>query len=206
MADASDDFLSLEGILIEHTPKGESYELLKFISRENGLFSALWRSSGKKQKERLDLFDWGHWHFNHSKKGDTWFLQEHSKEQPYFNLSKHYKNLLAATDWCHFLGKNLAFCEWDDLFYETLTAALKALSEGTDANVVLLKCYYSFARTEGYPVKEAWLQGLPAETRKRARYYLTTPLRQLQIDSAHASEILENLKMWLKGYTELIIR
>jgi len=206
MADASVDFLSLEGILIEHTPKGESYELLKFISRENGLFSALWRSSGKKQKERLDLFDWGHWQFHHSKKGDTWFLQEHNKEQPYFNLSKHYKNFLAATDWCHFLGKNLAFCEWNETFYETLTAALKALSEGTDPDVILLKCYYSFAKIEGYPVKEAWLQGLSAEPQQKARHYLTTPLSQLKLEPEHALDILERLKTWLKGYTELIIR
>ncbi|HLP06606.1 MAG TPA: hypothetical protein VK178_00470, partial [Opitutaceae bacterium] len=74
------------------------------------------------------------------------------------------------------------------------------------ADAVALKALYSFARSEGYPVKEDWAAGLRGSDRENVRRVINEPLAELAaIDSDSVARLLESLRRYLRGNAELVI-
>ncbi len=122
-------------------------------------------------------------------------------------IGRDYDALRLASAFAILVTRNPVPAESRAPVFGLLRKTFKAFANGFAPSVVYLKSLYSFARDEGYPVRQHWLATLSPELRKSAALLLQTPLSGL---GGVAPEHLRNgdvlvrrLAEYLRGHTEL---
>ena len=87
--------------------------------------------------------------------------------------------------------------------YSLLKRAILSLPYAGSKNLVLLKIYFEFSRKEGLPVRESWLRDLPSDCRRLAESWLSLPVKDVSTDEELLNDILDSLRNWMNGETEL---
>ena len=87
--------------------------------------------------------------------------------------------------------------------YTLLKRAIISLPYARSKNLVLLKLFFEFSRKEGLPVREAWLSDLPSDCRRLAESWLSLPVKEVSADDESLNDILDSLRNWMNGETEL---
>lgn len=87
--------------------------------------------------------------------------------------------------------------------YLLLQKAIRSTVHASSKNLVLLKVYFEFARKEGLPVREAWLGSLPKDQARVAETWLSLPIKDAQVEQGVLMFLLDSLKNWMNGETEL---
>ena len=198
--------LQTQGFVLERSPRGDRFQPLALFSGEHGLLRCYQRISTRNPGPAIDLFDELSATLTSSNQGQTWFFKELHVERRHADIGLKFEALAEASALASLIVRNPTHEEGRPGICRLLQDTLAALGNGAPPAIVGLKALYSFARTEGYPVKEEWLAGLRGSDRTHAIALIHTPLASISAEHAeHATRILAKLRRYLKETTELAI-
>lgn len=198
--------LQVQGFVLEKPPRGDRFQPLALFSPEHGLLRCYQRISLRNPGPAVDLFDELSGTLTSSNQGRTWFFKELHVDQRHPGIGLRFEALAEASAFATLIVRNPVHEEGRTGICRLMQEALAALETGAPPAIVGLKALYSFARNEGYPVKEEWLAGLRGSDREHAIALLHTPLAAIAGEHAdHAPRILTKFRRYLKESTELMI-
>lgn len=202
--------LQTDAFVLARRPPADSFQTFSVFSAEHGLLLILQRLPKKSAANpsatsvALDLFDEVSLLLESSNQGQTWFVKEARLITRHAGLGRSYATLTAASDLAKLITRNPVHEEGRATLAALLRTALAALAAGAPPAVVWLKSLYSFARDEGYPVKQQWLPTLPAALRATASHLLHTPLADLEKnENPDTPDLAAHLATYLRGHAEL---
>ena len=70
---------------------------------------------------------------------------------------------------------------------------------------MLLKLYFCFARDEGLPVRQSWLNTLPEILAAEANKILGEPINRSVSKEYFLDELISSIKLWMNSETELML-
>ncbi|RRJ96305.1 hypothetical protein Ga0100231_020615 [Opitutaceae bacterium TAV4] len=149
--------------------------------------------------------------------GPMWFVRELRVAARHEQIGHDYETLRRASAFATLVARNPVPQESRAAVFGLMRRAFAAFAKfagparetggGAGPAVVYLKCLYSFARDEGYPVRQQWLATLSPELRESAALLLQTPLADLGgLDPARLCDgdvLVRRLAEYLRGHTEL---
>jgi len=197
-----------EAIVLRAMPHGEKFEQLALLTPESGVTRALMRvHSGKGKasvgRDQPAFMDRGLFTFESGRGSAVRFVRGFELLHRPEALGRSYARLQAAATLAAFMELNVPHMDGSAEAWDSLTRALRALEDGAPADTVILKAQFRLALREGYPVREHWLQSLPARERAIADALIHTPLAQLDAAiTAEAAGILQSFQRFLVGETE----
>lgn len=200
--------LSLQtvGFVLQKPPPEDRYQRVLVFSAEQGHLRCFQRLSSRQPAAPLDLFDELAGTLTSSNQGRTWFFSEVRVLRRFAGIGLSFAALSEASAFVTLLARNATHEDSRAAAYALLGMALQAWSEGRQPAVVSLKALYSFARAEGYPVKEDWAAGLRGSDLENARRFLNEPLASLAgIDPDSVARLLERLRRYLHGHTDIVM-
>ena len=196
--------LQIAGFVLQKPPPEDRYQQVLVFSAEQGHLRCFQRLSSRQPSAPLDLFDEVAATLTSSNQGRTWFFSEVRVLRRFAGIGLSFAALSEASGFVTLLARNPTHEDSRAAAYELLGMALQAWSEGRQPAIVSLKALYSFARAEGYPVKEDWAAGLRGSDLENARRFLNEPLAALaEIDPDSVARLLERLRRYLRGHTDI---
>lgn len=196
-----------EGIVLGRRETGERHWQIEVFSPAEGAVRTLARrgSSKRPQSPPPDLFQSVTLELEQSARGPARFIREARCTSPYAGIGQDYETLVEATGFGRTIWKNLTHAESFDALFAITHQAMEAFARRTRPEVTHFKSLYLFARTEGYPVKEQMLASWDESTRQLAHQILSEPLAGDQPPAAAVRQVLERLRQYLRGYTDILI-
>ena len=88
-------------------------------------------------------------------------------------------------------------------FGQLLLKSLDALDKGFDPPCILFKTIFQFARLEGLPVKQDWLDCLDSTEKEIAISKLNAKLSDQEPDEVLIIDLVNSLCEWLRRETEI---
>ena len=190
-------------VLLKPPPEDRHQQVLVF-SAERGHLRCFQRLSSRQPAVSLDLFDEVSGTLTSSNQGRTWFFSDVRVLRRFAGIGLSFAALSEASAFLTVLARNATHEDSRAAAYTLLGTALQAWSEGAPPEIVSLKALYSFARAEGYPVKEDWAAGLRGSDFDNARRFLNEPLMALAgSDPDSVARLLESLRRYLRGHTDI---
>lgn len=192
--------LQTTGFILEKPPAEDRHQKVLLLSPEHGQMLCFQRISSRQPAVALDLFDEVAATLTSSNQGRTWFFGEVRVLRRFAGIGLSFAALKEASAFATLLVRNPVHEESRAAVLRLLGTALQAWNDGRRADAVALKALYTFARDEGYPVKEEWAAGLRGSDLENARRVLNEPLAALDgIDPDSVTRLLERLRGYLRG-------
>jgi len=201
--------LSTQGIVLLKRPPKANFQLLTIFSAEHGHLS-LWQrvsksSSSKTGATPLDLFDEAEFLAESSNQGQSWFIKEaHLLHRP-SGIARSYDSLQHACGFTTTLARNRVPEEVRPGVMQLLRRSLDAFANHMRPDITHLKALYSFARDEGYPLRQHWLPTLPAALRSLAQSVLGQPLADQNPPAQAVTALHSHLAHYLRHHTEILV-
>jgi recombinational DNA repair protein (RecF pathway) len=194
-------------VLAKRPTTADGWQAFTLFSSDHGSLHVMQRLSSKATKGRvlLDLFDEASLTLDSSYQGRTWFIKEVSLIARHSAVGKSYGALQAASTFASLLARNPVSPESRDSVAHLLRSALAAFETTQRPEIILLKCLYSFARDEGYPVKQEWLPSLPAYDQENVARLLFRPLIEQTASTAEVAGYTRRLEQYLREHTDILI-
>ncbi|MBK8475963.1 MAG: hypothetical protein IPL39_06520 [Opitutaceae bacterium] len=196
--------LQIVGFVLQKPPAEDRFQQVLVFSAEQGHLRCFQRLSSRQPAVALDLFDEVAATLTSSNQGRTWFFSEVRVQRRFAGIGLSFAALSEASGFVTVLARNATHEDSRRAAYELLGMALQAWSEGARPDIVALKALYSFARSEGYPVKEDWAAGLRGSDLDNVRRLLNEPLAALAgMEPDSVARVLESLRRYLRGHTDI---
>ena len=197
-------FTQLEGVVLQVTSTGDNHSRLALFTAEHALQSVILRKSRKLGlSAHPDLFDDLECTLKPPSSGSGLpFVREWNVPSKRFFLAQDHRVFSTAADIARLFLDNGNHLLEPEPHYQLLIKSLHALQPGKSC-LVHIKTLFVFARTEGLPVKQAWLPELSRETRRHAQYILSTKMADFTQVPDGVDIILKSLQDWLNAETEL---
>lgn len=196
--------LQVSGFVLQKFPPTDRFQQFVLFSAEQGLLHCFQRLSSKQPVAALDLFDEVGGSLTSSNQGHTWFFSETRVLRRFNGIALNFAALQEASAFVALLARTPVHEESRAAVIRLLGVALESWSNGARADIVALKTYYTFARDEGYPVKEDWAAGLRGSDHDLARELLNQPLAAVvNADADQTARLLESLRRYLRGHHEI---
>jgi recombinational DNA repair protein (RecF pathway) len=196
--------LQTAGFVLQKPPAEDRYQQVLVFSADQGHLRCFQRLSSRQPAAPLDLFDELAATLTSSNQGRTWFFSEVRVVRRFAGIGLSFAALREASAFATLLARNAMHEDSRDAAYALLGTALQAWSEGARPDIVSLKALYSFARAEGYPVKEEWAAGLRGSDRENVRRLLNEPLAAVaETDPDAVARLLERLRRYLRDSTDI---
>ena len=194
------------GFVLQKPPAEDRYQQVLVFSADQGHLRCFQRLSSRQPAVALDLFDEVAGTLTSSNQGRTWFFSEVRVQRRFAGIGLSFAALREASAFATLLARNAMHEDSRGAAYALLGTALQAWSEGARPDIVSLKALYSFARAEGYPVKEEWAAGLRGSDRENVRCLLNEPLAALDaIEADSVVRLLDSLRRYLRGQAEFVL-
>ncbi len=202
--------LTTEAVVLNKRLPSDSYQTFTVFSPVQGVLLVLQRVSRKPSAthQTLDLFDEVSLGLETSNQGQTWFVKEARLIHRHSGIGRDYERLRLASAFASLAARNPGNEEGRARVYALLRTAFAAFASSDRPEVVAFKSLYSFARDEGYPVRQHWLVSLPAPLHAIADRWLRTPLADLPAKEPHPEEaqrLQPLLEHFLRGHTEILM-
>jgi recombinational DNA repair protein (RecF pathway) len=199
-------FISDQGCVLRKDASGENNLLLVFFLREQGLKYVLARKRGKSSggPQVPDLFESGDVIIEQKDPARPAFLRDYSPGTLHEGIGRSYRHLEAASSLVRFFEKNLLHMEHYPEAWDLLHSALGALAAKPLPEATLLKTYFLFARSEGYPVVAHWLESMPAGEQGALSAILRKPVEEITATPAELGAWVHNLSLFFKRETDLL--
>ncbi|MFT3828820.1 MAG: hypothetical protein QM691_03840 [Opitutaceae bacterium] len=198
--------LQTTGFVLQRPPAEDRHQQVLLLSAEAGQLLCFQRLSSRQPAVPLDLFDEVAATLTSSNQGRTWFFGEVRVLRRFSGIGLSFAALKEASGFAALLTRNQVHEESRAAVLALLGTALQAWNDGRRADAVALKALYSFARSEGYPVKEDWAASLRGSDRENVRRVINEPLAVLAaIEADSVARLLESLRRYLRGNAELAI-
>jgi len=202
--------LSTEAVVLSRRLPSDSFQAFTVFSPIQGVLLVLQRVPRKPSATQLalDLFDEVSLLLETSNQRQTWFVKEARLLQRHGGIGRDYERLRLAAEFAALVARNPANEEGRGRVHVLLRTAFAAFASSARPDVVAFKSIYSFARDEGYPVRQQWLAGLPASLRAIADHWLRTPLANLPAadpDPEAAHRLQPLLEQFLRSHTDILM-
>lgn len=194
-----------DAIVLKLTPSGERFTQVHVLDREHGLLSLIKRNNAKKASPGIDLFDQGEVIADH-KGGESshyGFWVDFNLSLKHSAIGERYERLKAAAWLSGLILLNPMHAENCDDTFTLLAKALNALCQGLHPQAILLKSLYVFARDEGYPVLEDWIQGLDQRLAPHVANIINSPLAQLDTPKDLQKSAFDSLAFYVEHNTHV---
>lgn len=198
--------LQTDAFVLLKRPPSDAFQGLNVFSAEHGALLVHQRISKKAAAKSvaLDLFDEVALRLESSNQGQTWFVQEVRLITRHADLGRSYQTLRYASALAGLIARNTVHEDSRAQVAALLRQALASFASGARPDLVWFKSLYSFARDEGYPVKQDWLASLQPAARTEAEHLLHTPLADLT-GAPKADALTHRLEDYLRGHTEILL-
>jgi len=206
--------LSTQGIVLLKRPPKESFQPLTVFSAEHGhltFWQRVPKSSGGKTAKNasglspLDLFDEAEFLAESPNQGQSWFIKEARLLHRPSGIARSYDSLRHACDFTTTLARNRVPEEVRSGVMQLLRRSLDAFAQHTRPDITHLKALYSFARDEGYPLRQHWLPTLPTTLRILAQTALSQPLAAQNPPAETVAALHSHLCHYLRHHTEILV-
>lgn len=199
--------LQTEAFVLTRKPPADRFQQLTVFSARHGGLLCLRRLSMKSGSASaiLDLFDEADLWLETSNEGRTWFIREARVLVRNDAIGRSYDALRLASAFAAVIARNPVHEESREGVYALLRQTFAAFGSTTRPDLVYLKALYCFARDEGYPVKQEWWQGLPADARASASEMLNKPVALQATAPAAVSSMTRRLEDYLRTHTEILL-
>lgn len=198
--------LQTTGHILQKPPAEDRHQQVLLLSAEAGPLLCFQRISSRQPAVALDLFDEVAATLTTSNQGRTWFFGEVRVQRRFSGIGLSFAALREASAFATLLTRNPVHEESRAAVLGLLGTALRSWNDGRRADAVALKALYSFAKIEGYPVKEEWAASLRGSDRENVRRVLNEPLAALEgIEADSVERLLGSLRRYLRGEAELIL-
>lgn len=202
--------LTTDGIVLSRRLPSDSFQSFTVFSPVQGVLLVLQRVPKKPSAAHLaiDLFDEVGLFLESSNQGQTWFVKEARLIGRQAGIGRDYERLRLASAFAALVARNPGNEEGRSRVYALLRTAFTAFATAARPEVVAFKSLYTFARDEGYPVRQHWLAELPGPLHALADRWLRTPLADLPAIEANPEEaqrLQPLLEHFLRGHTEILM-
>jgi len=205
--------LSTQGIVLLKRPPKESFQPLTVFSSEHGHLTFWQRvpkrtGSSKITKNAtapLDLFDEAEFLAESPNQGQSWFIKETRLLHRPSEIARSYDALRHACDFTSTLARNRVPEEVRAGVMQLLRRSLDAFAQHARPDITHLKALYSFARDEGYPLRQHWLPTLPLSLRELAKAVLSQPLAEQNPPPETVAALHTHLCHYLRHHTEILV-
>ena len=198
-------FISDQGCLLRKSSSGENHLLMVFFLRQQGLKSALSRISRSlaMSSPKPDLFHSGSVLIEQRDEGKPAFLKDFQPEHLHRGIGLAYRSLACASALSRFYERNLLHLELFQEAWILLHQALAAFSLKPLPEATLLKAFFLFARSEGYPVTAQWLNAKPPQPRRDLTTILRSPPERVEASPHEVGFWIQDLEHYLRDQTDL---
>jgi len=202
--------LTTDAIILMKRPAADAFQTFTAFSPSHGALRVIQRIPAKPTPPHvtLDLFDEVALLLEGAPQGDAWFVKEPRLLARHTSIGRNYDSLVRASAFATLVVRNPVPEESRASVYTLLHTAFAAFATDAPSDIVYLKCLYSFARDEGYPVKQHWLASLVPALHAVATRLLHTPLSGLAATDyakADSEKLLRQLEHYLRSHTEIIL-
>jgi len=206
--------LSTQGLVLLKRPPKENFQPLTVFSAEHGHLTFWQRvpkhsgGTGKTTKNAtppLDLFDEAEFLAESPNQGQSWFIKETRLLHRPSGIARSYDALRHACEFTATLARNRVPEEVRSGVMQLLRRSLAAFAEHTRPDITHLKALYSFARDEGYPLRQHWLPTLPSGLRTVAQTVLSQPLAEQNPPTETVAALHTHLTHYLRHHTEILV-
>lgn len=199
-------FVTDQATLLKKSDSSENHLLLVFFLRENGLKSALARKRSKAAAGQCipDLFETGELVLEQKNPSKPAFLKDFTVSSQYPQIALKYQRLRNASSLARFYERNLIHMEHFSSAWELLHASLSAFSEKNPPELVLFKALFLFARMEGYPVSQHWLEQMNSADRNHIQNVLRQPVENCTESPAQLRLWLQSIYQFFQQETDLL--
>lgn len=189
---------TLEALLLDCSPNGESFLQLALLSPVEGLVYALLRQSASKAKPRPDPPQLVEVVLESPRHSGPNFVKEWQPSADWRLLARSWDALATWARIVRFLRPHLHHLENPYPPYQLLLRSLDALLPPANPYAVELKTLFVFGRDEGYPVRQQWIPSLPRDQQAIASETLFSPLATAgTIPAAELKPVITSLKLYL---------
>jgi hypothetical protein len=194
-------------VLAKRLSPADGWQVCTLFAPEHGPLQAMQRVPKKLSAHQvmLDLFDQASLVLESSNQGRTWFVREARLITRHAAIGRSYAALQGASALVRLVARNAVSPDGRAAVAALLRTALASFGTAERPDVVSFKSLYCFARDEGYPVKQAWLAGLPAADRATAALILNRPLAEQTNAPAEVAALQRRLEDYLRGDTEILV-
>jgi len=199
--------LHSEGLVLSRRPPTDRFQQLAVLTPEQGVLTCLRRLTTRPAGPAvaLDLFDEADFFFESSNQGRTWFIREVRLLGRHADIGQSYDTLRLACGFAATLARNPGSEEGRARVYDLARRTFAAFNGARRSDLVYLKGLYSFARDEGYPVKQDWWQNLPPPERGPAADMLSRPVSEQTAGADAVARLTRRLEDYLRAYTEILL-
>ncbi|MDB6093135.1 MAG: hypothetical protein JWM32_697 [Verrucomicrobia bacterium] len=201
--------LQTDAFVLVKRPPSDAFQGFNVFSPEHGALLIHQRISRKAATASvaLDLFDEVSLRLESSNQGQTWFLQEARLVTRHADLGRSYETLRHASALAALVGRNNVHEDSRAQVAALLRSALAALARGARPDLIWFKSLFSFARDEGYPVKQEWLVSLTTEARALAEQFLYSPTPSHPSPSMDPDlpRLIRQLEDYLRDHTDILL-
>ena len=195
----------ITGTILYRIETGEHHLRFMVFSAAGGLQPVLMRKVRKRRAAPLpDLFDEVEFALQVGNTNGIPFVREHRVLRKRTQLSSKHERFVAASGIAKFYLDNGSHLLEPEKFAHLLVSSLDALKEGGNCLVVRFKMLYVFAREEGYPVKQSWLEGMDKNESDFAHGVLFRKISDQSPEEERVRASLVSLENWLESETVLL--
>lgn len=195
--------LETAGFVLAGVPAGESHRRLTVLSARHGRLMCLQRQSKNSASPRADLFDFADFVLEGPKPSGFYFVKEYALQTRHEGIGRSYEALRHASEFAEILARNSEHAADIPPLVRLAQTAFAAWNTAVRPEVTAFKVLCLLAQNEGYPLREEFLAQMPEGERERALSLLRTPLESQTVDRPAAEALLEALRRWLKGFTDI---
>ena len=190
-------------IVLKVDELGEKFKQIQILSPEFGVARLLQRRRSKSMAYAPDLFDQGEAQMELKPDNESGFLQDFVLEKKRPGIAKNYRALESAARISLLVLSNPVHEDNGPSLFELVSKSLDALDQGRCPDATLLKTYFVYARQEGYPVAEDWIQRLSESERRRVVASLNAPLTDTSAQPSKLAHSLHSLASYLSVHTHI---
>jgi hypothetical protein len=194
-------------LVLLRQPPADRFQQFTVLSATHGPLLCLRRLATRSASTSvaLDLFDEVDLFLESSNQGRTWFVKEARLLLRHDAIGRSYDALRRASAFAAVIARNPVHEESRAGVYALLRQTLAAFGAADRPDIVYLKALYSFARDEGYPVKQDWWQGLPAGDRAATALLLNQPVAGQTTPVPAVAQVTRSLEDYLRTRTEILL-
>lgn len=200
---------SIEALVLDRRPSGESLQHLTLLSPQSGLIQALLRLPGSRKSSHshlVDLLDVIQVTTKAPRVGSgVLFASQPEITRRHTAIGANYQRLESAMAYARLLARNAGHLEDHQQLFDEAIQFFSVLEQTPHPEAALLKALYRFLRREGYPVREDWLRTMSASRYQDTLLVLKSPLRELNTPVETILSLLSSLKAWTTRETDLLL-
>ncbi len=198
--------VQVSGIILKHEPSGEKFERLYLLTRDRGLVLMLMRRPSAKSSSSIpDIFDQVELLADQRPGSDFGFVKEARILRKRTGLGTSYPALARASEFALLLSRNLPREAQTDAIYTLCEKALDAWEGGLQPDIVFFKSLYLFARKEGYPVSQEWLNQLPDSGKRQVKSLINQPVQDITLEPRQVIAWIGQLKHYITHHTDILV-